>query len=291
MNTTNSTTPGSVVTNEQIYSFLTTISIVGTIGNLLVVLVYWQKKDRQTSTFFILVLAFSDLAVCSILVPMTIYMEKIFFETDSLIMCKTYYFLTTTIVPSSSLLMSAIAFDRYFCICKVNRNIMTLIRARIAVIILLFLSALLGVIPFLGSVVVQIDDYTNAQTLNSSKLPDHHYFCFIDTESKHTFFGFLIMPFKIFYDLIYAASVIVITILYILIYKEIHVRRKLKRNRKREILYCSIINQAENGIFPETLLIKNDDFLDDSYTSKHRRLKLLKNCLSSVEGRLKICLV
>jgi hypothetical protein len=95
--------------NNHIFKFLSLISIIGTIGNLLVVIVYWRKKDKQTSTFFILVLALSDLAVCSLLVPMTIYMEGILYETSSSFLCKLYFFLTTTTVPHSSLMMSAIA--------------------------------------------------------------------------------------------------------------------------------------------------------------------------------------
>ena len=54
--------------------------------------------------------------------------------------------------------------------------------------------------------------------------------------AEHTPFGSLIIPFKLFYDLIYAGSVLSITLLYILIYKEIYLRRKIKQNRKREIL-------------------------------------------------------
>lgn len=127
----------SLSTNTYIFFYFYTISIVGTIGNSVVALVYWNKKDKQTSTFFILVLALSDLVVCLFLVPMTIHMENVLFETRSKTFCKLFFFLTTTVVPSSSLLMTAIAFDRYFCICMVNRTIMNLERARISVIFLL----------------------------------------------------------------------------------------------------------------------------------------------------------
>ena len=95
--------------NQHIFVFLAAISLIGSIGNMLVVIVYWRKKDKQTSTFFILVLALSDLTVCSLLVPMTIYMESILFEIKSQFLCKLYFFLTTTTVPHSSLIMSAIA--------------------------------------------------------------------------------------------------------------------------------------------------------------------------------------
>lgn len=102
-----------------VYIFLTTVGIVGVIGNLIVTSVYIHKDDKATSPFFILVLAFSDLIVCSILVPSTIYIEASNFQIDSVIICKAHYFITTTIVPNSCFLMVSIAFDRYFCICKV----------------------------------------------------------------------------------------------------------------------------------------------------------------------------
>ena len=247
--------------NEHILSFLGVISIVGIIGNLLVAIVYWRKKDKQTSTFFILVLALSDLAVCSILVPLTAYMEIILFDTKSRMLCKLYFFLTTTVVPNSSLIMSAIALDRYFCICMVNRVIMTLPRAKNLVLILFITSGLLGVIPALSSV-VKIDyqqeqeSYQSAPRINNNlstatspssldqlissnftQIPPHlTHVCTIDTNAEYTRFGALIWPFKLFYDLMYACSVLIITILYILIYKEIYIRRRIKRNRKQELL-------------------------------------------------------
>lgn len=155
--------------NEHIYTFLTSISIVGTIGNLIVAFVYWTKRDKQTSTFFILFLAFIDLTVCSVLVPTTIFMEKIYFETDNRLFCKSYFLLMTTSVPMSSLLMTSIAFDRYFCICMVNRNIMTLFRARIIGVVLLIISASLGVIPALATTTahIQSSNLTNT-SVNSS---------------------------------------------------------------------------------------------------------------------------
>lgn len=142
---TNNTATAS---NEYIYIYFYTVSIVGSVGNFIVALVYWNKKDKQTSTFFILVLAISDLIVCLILVPMTIHMERILFETSSVFFCKAFYFLTTTVVPSCSLLMTAIAFDRYFCICMVSRNVMNLHRARLSVAVLIAVKKFLVVFVY-----------------------------------------------------------------------------------------------------------------------------------------------
>ena len=223
-------------------AFYSTVSIVGTIGNLIVSFVYWKKNDKQTSTFFILVLALIDLTVCSIYLPLTIYLESILHKTDNLLICKSFHFLTTSLVPASVLLMTAIAFDRYFCICMVSRKVMTLSRAKLIVIILLTISILYGVVPSLCSTLVPLSPNNDNETLNNSlyftKFDDKYYQCNFDMEKT----GLLLQNFKYFYDFVYLFSVIVITVLYVLIYKEIYTRRKIKRNRKRELMMNSRLN-------------------------------------------------
>ncbi len=257
---------GGALAGTNITAFLTTISIVGTFGNLIVAFVYFQKRDKQTSTFFIKMLAFIDLSVCSVLVPMTIYMEKILFETRSNLLCKIFFFLTTTTVPMSSLLMTAIAFDRYFCICKVGRNIMTLSKARVIAVILLIVSALLGVIPALAAVTTPQNN--NNDTSNSLSLSMNNneafgssnatyldiyinvtnFLCCMDLDSQVSSFGMFIRPFKLFYDAIFISSVITITVLYVLIYKEIYTRRKVRRDKKHRLMYSSFINGGKAAV-------------------------------------------
>jgi hypothetical protein len=239
--------------NEHIWIFLIAIGVIGTVGNLLVAVVYWRKKDKQTSTFFILVLALSDLAVCSILVPFTIYMESIVFETGSRAVCKLYFFLVTTTVPNSSLIMAAIAFDRYFCICMVNRVILTLKRAKYLVTTLVCISGLLGVIPALSSVIRPqpwyVENATNHDFYFENET-ENSLVCTIDLNAE---LDNLVWRFKLFYDLIYACSVITITILYALIYKEIYVRRRMKRTRKQELLRngCLVLTAAADETLNE----------------------------------------
>jgi hypothetical protein len=257
--------------------FLLTISIVGSIGNLIVGFVYWKKRDKQTSTFFILFLAFIDLFVCSVLVPATVYVELIQYKTDSDLFCKSYYFLLTTSVPMSSLLMTAIAFDRYFCICMVNRNIMTLQRAKIVGPILLLISGSLGVIPAISTVIKPADSSSPSSSSgssvsgssSSSSLPINmsstEYVAYDVMVGNTTISGgvglptggsqlqcqiepntLLVLAFKICYDLVFVSCVVTITVLYVLIYKEIYTRRKAKRDRRRELLYSSYLNSGIN---------------------------------------------
>lgn len=240
LNATNAIMSTHSSETSYLIAYLTTISIVGTIGNLIVAVVYYKKKDKQTSTFFILTLAFIDLTVCSVLLPMTIYIESILYETSNLVFCKTFYFLLTTAVPSSSLLMTAIAFDRYFCICMVGKNMMTVCRARVITSVLLALSGLLGVIPALAAVTRTSLDYgLNSTNINMN---NSNHVCRVDLEAQHSSFGVLLRPFKFCYDFVFIACVVIITVLYIFIYKEIYTRRKAKRDKKRRLMYSSFMN-------------------------------------------------
>lgn len=248
---------------DHLNSFLISISIIGLIGNLIVAFVYWQKKDKQTSTFFILILAFIDLSVCCLMIPMTIYIEYIKYETSNLFICKLHFFLLTTTVPSSSLLMTAIAFDRYFCICMANVKIITYPRAKLITLILLTISASLGVLPALiaqiktiykNDTISDVEDLNKSNSYYDTNSTNHTEAkqCYVNVEYK--LLGVRVLkPFKYSYDFIYLASVVIITTLYILIYTEIYTRRKTKRDRKQKLLFNSYLNSGglinfENGM-------------------------------------------
>lgn len=301
--------------NEHVYEFLITISIVGSIGNLVVAFVYWNKRDKQTSTFFILFLAFIDLFVCSVLVPATIYIEKIFYETDNIYFCTSYFFLLTTSVPMSSLLMTAIAFDRYFCICMVNRNIMTLHRAKILGVTLLVISGCLGVIP---AMYAEVSD-TDARSSNgTSEMNGHDYITVPVVQNSTTFpmmtlssahfsiasassslapqsspyqcriqqeGSLLLLPFKMCYDLMFVVCVVTITVLYILIYGEIYTRRKAKRQR-RQVLYNSFLNTRLNFLKSASSDDRNDAALNGDRASKCKtyltRICLCVSCANNL---------
>ena len=125
---------------------LSFLAVMGTAGNALVLYVFYQKKDRQTSTLFILALAFVDFMTCLIVIPYTIYMEYVDFSIKYDILCKLYQFLITSSIPFSALIMVAIAIDRYFCICHPFLHAITLFRAKIVCICLGMFAIGLGVI-------------------------------------------------------------------------------------------------------------------------------------------------
>ncbi|WAR15818.1 OPSD2-like protein, partial [Mya arenaria] len=97
---------------------LSLFSVIGTTGNAFVLYVFSKKKDKNTSTVFILALASIDFVTCILVIPFTIAVEFQFKNIGSDLTCKVYQFLITSNVPFSAFIMVAIAFDRYFCICR-----------------------------------------------------------------------------------------------------------------------------------------------------------------------------
>nr|QVK45738.1 G protein-coupled receptor [Proales similis] len=267
-----------MILSSGVLIFLVSTSVVGTLGNLMVLTVYWQKSSKRTSSFFILVLAFSDLAVCLLLIPITVWMESIYFATSSLLLCKLFFFLTTTIVPSSSMLMSAIAFDRYFCICKVDKNVMSLGRAKLTVLLIVIASVSFGVIPTLSSTIISVTDHTNSS----------HEQCTVDIDAEHTMFGKLIGPFKIVYDMLYASSVLIITILYALIYKELYKRRRAKRNRRKELILEAYRSERFDDV-SSTFATTNINSISNAPTVPANALKIKYSSEDSYLLLEKIC--
>lgn len=139
-------------------AILTVVSLVGLVGNALVIFVYAQKNDKQTATLFILILSSADFVVCLVIVPFTIFLEASHWRLSIDFLCKAYFVLNTTNTIFGSVLISAIALDRYLCICHPFSRLMTVPRARALVTVLACLSFLLGCAPIATMRVVPKND-------------------------------------------------------------------------------------------------------------------------------------
>lgn len=129
---------------------LSVFSVVGTTGNAFVLYVFSNKKDKNTSTVFILALASIDFVTCLCLIPFTIIVEFQYKKIDNDIMCKIYQFFITSNVPFSAFIMVAIAFDRYFCICRPWMKILDIKSAKKIIASLLIFALILGLITSLA---------------------------------------------------------------------------------------------------------------------------------------------
>ncbi|CAH8542415.1 unnamed protein product [Schistosoma rodhaini] len=103
-------------------------------------------KTTGTPTFFILVLACVDLMVCCFVVPLTFYMEYIHLQPSTDIWCKAHAFLNICNIMFSSLLIIAIALERYLTICHPLRRILTMKRAKYLTLSLAIFCIVYGIL-------------------------------------------------------------------------------------------------------------------------------------------------
>lgn len=128
---------------------LALFSLAGTIGNALVIYVYSRKREKTTTTIFILTLAGTDFFTCLIIIPYTIAVEYVAKKIKYDSACKIYQFLITSNVPFSAFIMVVIAFDRYLKICRPWNHILNAVMAKRTIICLLIFAAVLGIITAL----------------------------------------------------------------------------------------------------------------------------------------------
>ena len=147
---------------------LSIFSVVGTLGNGLVLYVFTRAAIKLTSTIFILALAGTDFLTCILIIPFTVVAISVKYYLKYDIACKTYQFLITCNVPLSAFIMVAIAIDRYICICHPFVHIMTVKRAKFFVGILAGFAVILGLITALGFSVYTVTTTTFTTTFNST---------------------------------------------------------------------------------------------------------------------------
>ncbi|CAG5126327.1 unnamed protein product [Candidula unifasciata] len=129
---------------------LSIFCVVGTIGNALAFIIYYRKREKGTSTIFILSLAVTDFLTCLINLPYSIAAILLNYRLEYDIVCRLFLYIQTSNVPLSSLIMVAIGIDRYLCICHPFLHIVTVRRAKISVVVLTIIAGLTGIIPALS---------------------------------------------------------------------------------------------------------------------------------------------
>ena len=127
-----------------VVTMLTVFSVVGGIGNSLVLWVVTSIPKGKQHTFFIRILACIDLLTCIITIPATITMEMINFRVPFTSICRIYHFLMNSTIPLSAFLMMSIAIERYFCICKNVKQHKLQSKSKIAVLCIILVSVLIG---------------------------------------------------------------------------------------------------------------------------------------------------
>ena len=132
-----------------VIGMLSFFTVLGSVGNSMVLYVYVRKRNKLASTIFIITLAGTDLMTCVIIIPYTMVVNYLDYVLHFDILCKAYMFLITSNVPFSAFIMGAIAVDRYLCICHPFMHLLNAKRAKCVIFILGFTAVSLGVITAL----------------------------------------------------------------------------------------------------------------------------------------------
>ena len=290
-------------------------SITGTVGNALVLYIYSKKKDKSTSSIFILSLAATDFLTCLVIIPYNIATLYLGYKLVYDIVCHVYMFLITCNVPFAAFIMVAIAIDRYFCICHPFLHVITIFRAKIIILILAVFSCALGSITssmyainrdkyiyltteteveqepevvlsgqnttFTSFLAINTTDsninitrytqgYQNTTASHVHRiLNDYYELC------SHSTTLTAAVTYSKFHFALYILIFFIVVVLYILIYKEIHIRRARKAKRKRSSLFPS--SPVEISIAETQLTALNGNCADSNENNIcHKRKKSRK---------------
>ncbi|XP_076451218.1 uncharacterized protein LOC143287158 [Babylonia areolata] len=152
-NTTTLATPSDMARSSDVdiqhiilYLTLSFFSVLGVVGNAIAFYIFFKRRNSSTSVIFILALAGTDFVTCLVTVPFTMVFEALHYRMYYDGLCKLYMFFVTSTIPFSSLIMTGIAVDRYFCICHPFLHVLNVQRARLAVLCLALPAFTFGVI-------------------------------------------------------------------------------------------------------------------------------------------------
>ncbi|CAF3401389.1 unnamed protein product [Rotaria socialis] len=128
--------------NISLITYFTLVSVIGTLGNGVILLAYGNRwnSSKSTSVIFILILACVDLWTCLIVVPAIAIMEYRDFDVPTAI-CRFYSF-SKNLIIISSFIMSFIALDRFLNIAVPHYRLLN--PRRVKVILTLFISIGIG---------------------------------------------------------------------------------------------------------------------------------------------------
>lgn len=275
-------------------------SIVGAIGNVLVLYIYTRKRDRTTSNIFILTLAGTDFLTCLLIIPFNIVALGVEHRLEINFFCKLYMFLLTCNVPFSAFVMVAIAFDRYFCICHPFLHAINIPRAKVIVLLMATLACVFGILTSMMYSVYRIPSSRDIISSNDTCLHTATSSVQLHNESSSNvlpcvnvtsnpdlsnddlllegvcgpfddiFGSHFIHVYQKIYAGFYLISFLIVLVLYGLIYRAIHIRRALKAKRKRSSLFPAA---AEVSMAETQMTALNGNNIDNNDESAEKCLK------------------
>ena len=108
----------SFVNRLPVVLYLSLISVVGFVGNSVVLLVYWRRFKPCATRAFVLAMALCDMITNTLALPLQIVTVRYAYDIDSYWLCRSFFATSTLSTQASGCLLAAVAVDRYRRICR-----------------------------------------------------------------------------------------------------------------------------------------------------------------------------
>lgn len=222
--------------------YLGLFSIVGILGNIPVLIVYFHRKEQSASNTFIKALAILDLIVCSMIMPYTMIYELHLVQTD--VVCRTFEFTRHFAIFASNLTLVAIAAERYIAVCCITHK-MSVKNVQHGMLFIFVLSCV-SAGPSIGIFTV-VSDYE----VRDVKCKFHH--DLTDGKFCHFTYSLYGQVYAVIYQgvlmVLFFVSLIIIVIFYIIIYMVLWQRTKFrKRALSRSPKECPEISEIRSSL-------------------------------------------
>lgn len=169
------------ITALPVVIFIGLLSILGLLGNCIVIFVYNRKYPKCNFKYFVLVLAVIDLGSCLVLMPMEMYTLLHWFVYEYSWLCKAKSFFNVFTVSSSASTLLLIAIDRFRKVCRPHgKQIQPDLAVKLAILVLS-----ISIIPSTSDAVFW-GIHTHTYQYNGSNLTLK--MCEKDDEFKNTIF-------------------------------------------------------------------------------------------------------
>lgn len=202
--------------------YLTVFAVVGTVGNIPILIVYFHRNDHTTANTFIKVLAIIDLLVCSLIMPYTMVYELHMVRND--VICRTFEFLRHIVIGASNITLVAIAVERYIAVCRLTLR-MSVQNVNRGMIFIAFCSMLFGA-PSIGVFAVvsepEVYDVKCAYDHTVSRGEFCHFTYAIMGETLVTIYQSALM-------IIFLLTLVLIVVLYIIVYTVLWRKTQLRK--------------------------------------------------------------
>ena len=239
----------------QVVAFMVMVSVcsvLGTLGNIPVLLVYCASNEKRTSSTFIKVLAVIDLVVCAVIMPYTIILELHLVTSD--IICRIFEFLRHLSITASNLTLVAIAVERYMAVCLIGHRL-TVHNVNQGMFVVVGISVVVAVPSMAMFAAVTKNEVKDVNCVFPHNFDDNVSFCHFTTSLLGPV---LSRAYQTALMLFFVATFVVIVVLYSIVYSS------LWRRAKRRSIVQSFRIEVDASSSGETLKKPRDSSLPES---------------------------